>query len=121
MRKVFVLLSIAALSMGASFAAINDNATSDIDLLRNQGYSEGILNVIDTAKSHDGNGNNPRYYTTRGKNALGRGYTSLKTYIDPVQDDGLFGEHQINFSNSWTWGRNRYSSRYRKANNVENL
>ena len=121
MRKVFVLLSIAALSMGASFASINDNATSDIDLLRNQGFSESILEVIDTARNHDSNGVTPRYYTSRSKNKLGRGYTSFKTYIDPVQDDGLFGDHQINFSNSWTWGRNRYSSKYRKVNTVENL
>ena len=121
MKNLSVLLGVIILSSGMSFGAINDNATSDIDLLRNQGYSESILEVVDTAKSHDSNGLTPRYYTSRGKNKLGRGYTSLKTYIDPVQDDGLFGDHQINFSNSWTWGRNKYSSKYRKVNTVENL
>ena len=123
MKKLSVLLGIILLSMGASFAYMNDGETSDIDLLRTQGYSEAILQVVDTAKYHDSNSRSKRYYkggADQGKK-LGKGYSVLKIYVDPLQDDGRFGEHQINFSNSWDWGRNRYSERYKKVNEIENL
>ena len=121
MKKLSVLLGVIILSSGISFASIDDNATSDIDLLRNQGFSESMLEVVDVAKSHDSNNTSKRYYTSRSKRKMGRAYSTIKTYIDPVQDDGLFGEHQINFSNSWDYNKNKYSSRYKKVKTTENL
>lgn len=124
MKKLLVLLGVAVLSSGVSFASIDETKTSDIDILRNQGYSESMLNVVDVAKSFNSyNKGKSRYYRNamdRG-NFFGKKYSYLKTYFDPVQDDGLFGEHQINFSNSWDWGRNRYSSRYTSVSGYENL
>ena len=123
MKKLSVLLGAIILSTGVSFAYMDDGQTSNIDVLRSQGYSEAILHVVDTARNHDSNGITPRYYKRSMNNGkrLGKGYSVLKTYVDPAQDDGLFGEHQINFSNSWDWGRNKYSARYKKINEVESL
>ena len=121
MKKLSVLLGVIILSTGVGFASMNDNETSDIDLLRTQGFSESTLEVIDMARNHDSNNGYKRYYTSRGKNKLGRAYSSIKKYVDPIQDDGRFGEHQIQYSNSWDWGRNKYSSRYRKVQQTENL
>ena len=45
-------------------------------------------------------------------------YTSLKLYVDPIQDDGNFGQHQVNFTNTWTGDETHYSTR---AKEVENL
>ena len=121
MKKLSVLLGIIILSSGISYAAINEDRTSDIDLLRNQGFSESTLQVVDTAKFHDSNGRSNRYFK-KSKNKFGRGYSAIKTYIDPVQDDGLFGEHQIHFSNSWDFGRNNYAVRRNNTSKeVDNL
>lgn len=122
MKKLLVLLGAVILSSGISFAAIGENETTDIDYLRSLGYSESALQIVDTAKYHGSHGK-PRYYQRNVNNGkkLGKAYTVVKYWFDPAQDDGLFGEHQINFSNSWTWEKNKYSSRYKPAKGVENL
>ena len=123
MKKLFVLLGVIVLSTGMSFASMSESDTSNIDILRRQGFSESALHIVDTAKYHAGD-KSGRYYTRNVDNGkkLGKTYTVIKDYVDPIQDDGLFGEHQINFSNSWDWGRNKYSGRYNsKEKKVENL
>ena len=120
MKKVLVLFGAIILSTGISFGEIQEGTTSDIDNLRRQGFSESMLEVVDTARYHDSNGKTSRYFD-RSRNKLGRGYSSIKNYIDPGQDDGLFGDHQIQFSNSWDWGKNRYAVRKKKVQKTENL
>ncbi len=120
MNKLFALLGAGILLSGISFAYINESATSDLNILKGQGYSDSMLRVVDTARYHDTNGTYQRHYG-KSRKKLGRSYSVIKTYVDPVQDDGLFGEHQINFSNSWDWGQNKYSGRYKKVESIENL
>ncbi len=122
MKKLAVLLGVIMLS-SACLAYIEEDKTSDIDALRQGGFSEGMLHVVDTAKYHHTRGKQERYFLNgpRSGKKLGRGYSSLKGYVDPTQDDGILGEHQVNFSNSWDWGRNRYSARYKATQKPENL
>ena len=121
MKKLVLLFGVMILSGGMSFAVLEEGKSSDIDTLRSQGFSESMLEVVDTARSHDSNGQSLRYFD-RSKNKMGRGYSSIKKYIDPMQDDGRFGEHQIHFSNSWDWGRNGYALRRKKVvQQTENL
>jgi len=120
MKKVFVLFGAIILSTGMSLAVIDESKTSDIDSLRDQGFSESMLEIVDTVRYRNSNAKVPRYFD-KSRNKMGRGYSSLKQYIDPCQDDGLFGEHQVHFSNSWDWGKNRYAVRKKKVIKTENL
>ena len=72
--------------------------------MRKQGFSEGFLRVLDTNYAlHQGEGETyVRYYTPkRSLGNIGTRYTKFKLYFDPCQDDGQFGEHQIQFTNNW--------------------
>ena len=125
MKKLLVLLGIIILPCTSALASIGEYQTSDIDTLRYEGYSESMLQAVDTSKYHQTRGKSKRYFQstsqTKSGKKLGRAYSYIKTYVDPAQDDGLFGEHQINFSNSWDWGKNNYSSRYKKVEQIDNL
>ena len=56
---------------------------------------------------HNTGGKYKSQYKTRIKGP----YYRIKTYIDPIQDDNLFGEHQINYTNSWNGDETRYTSK----------
>ena len=115
MKKVLVLFSMMALASSASFAYIQES--SNIDSLRRQGYSESMLKVVDVVKykNQGDNGNYQRVFNKKPNT----GYSALKIYWDPYQDDGDFGSHQINFTNTWMGDETPYSSRL--DGNVENL
>ena len=104
MKRIIVLASLLAISMNTGFAAILGSASSDIDTLRAQGFSESTLKVVDLVRYNNRgmNGTYERRFITKEGNKLGRAYTHLKTYVDPTQDDNLFGEHQINFVNTYS-------------------
>ena len=123
MKKLLVLLGVMVFASCSSYAHIDESETSDIDTLRTQGYSESMLEVIDTVKSHNKgkNSKTQRYFRRKDHRSLGKGYDYLKLYIDPIQDDGFFGEHQINFSNNWNGDNTKYSSQYVRNNQADNL
>lgn len=124
MKKLLVLFGIILLSQGISFAAIKTDESANIDTLRAQGYSESALRVIDTVNNiqQGKDGKYAKYYTKKeGSNLLGRAYSRVKEYFDPIQDDGKFGVHQINFSNDWMRDETSYSSRVEGAVPVEDL
>ena len=123
MKRIIVLASLLAISMNTGFAAILGNASSDIDTLRAQGFSESTLKVVDLVRYNNRgmNGTYERRFITKESNKLGRAYTHLKTYVDPTQDDNLFGEHQINFVNTWNDDETHYSERRYDPNKIERL
>lgn len=123
MKKLLVLLGIITITPCISYAFINESETSNIDVLRHQGYSESTLEVVDTAKYYNGgiSKKNQRYFKTKEHRHLGKGYKYLKQYVDPAQDDGIFGEHQINFSNNWNGDVTKYTSEKVQSNQVDNL
>ena len=123
MKKLLVF-GIIALSTTACFAYLEENKTATVESLRASGYTESTLEMADKCNYHDKgeNSNYVRYYRLKPhKNFLGRAYTYAKKYFDPAQDDGMFLEHEAEFSNTWYGDRTFYSSEQEPANHVENL
>lgn len=116
MKKILTLLGIITLGAGVSYAAISENKTSDIDILRSQGYSESALRIVDTVKAHNQGptGKYKRYFFKKKDTP----YTTLKNYVDPIQDDGDFGSHQINYTNTWKGDETYYSTKYKKVEDL---
>ncbi len=122
MKKITALLAVTLLSIGASNAAMTDSQTTDIEILRSQGYSETALRAIDAIKANNQGptGKYQKHFTPK-KNPFGNAYTKVKNYVDTAQDDGQFGNHQINFSNTFMNDNAGYSYPTVESNNVENL
>ena len=118
MKKIMALLGISTFMFASSLAYVEENKTADIDLLRSQGYSESTLRVVDTVKSLNRNKNGD-YQRRFRKNTTP--YSRVKAYIDPIQDDDNFGEHQINYTNSWNGDETRYTTTKREMKPIENL
>ena len=123
MKKILILSGLFLISAAGCFAYIDENATSEIDTLRAQGFSESMLRVVDfTNEKNQGiNGNYVRRFQPKKQSGKMGAYQKVKVYFDPTQDDGLFGEHQINFSNSWLGDENSYSSPLQEKEVIENL
>ncbi len=122
LKNIFLLLAFSMTPLMA-YASIGADRTSDVDTLRLQGYSESALKIMDDVK-YRSQGENKSYqkrFVKKEGNAFGRGYTKVKNYVDPIQDDNTFGEHQINFSNTWNGDEPEYSTRRVDPNQVENL
>ncbi len=123
MKKISFLFGILFISSLSCFAYIDENVTSEVDTLRAQGYSDSMLHIADfvNEKNKGINGNYERRFKPADyKGKLGI-YQKIKIYFDPIQDDGKFGEHQINFTNTWMGDSNWYSSPLKESEVIENL
>ena len=115
MKKILALFGFTVLLSGISFAAIEENSTADIDVLRSQGFSESALQIVDTVKfRNQGIGKYKKRFARKKESP----YSTVKVYVDPIQDDGNFGEHQINFTNTWKGNETDYSA---SKEEIENL
>lgn len=124
MKKLFVLFGIFAFLGSASFAYYYENETLNPEILKAQGFSDSAIRITDKVHSfNEGiHGDYQRRFKRQDKNKLGKGYTYIKNYIDPYQDDGWFGEHQINFTNTWAGDSTHYSTPEKPTSGVvENL
>ena len=123
MKKITALFAVTLLSIGVSNAAMSDSQTTDIDILRSQGFSETALRAIDTVKANNQGpaGKYQRYFIPKKSNIFGRAYSNVKNYIDTAQDDGRFGQRQINFTNTFMDETAEYGYPTVEANNIENL
>ena len=129
MKKMLALFSVIALSQAISFAYINEDTSTLIDSLDRQGFSISTQEIVDTAVMQaQGEGTNyvRRFQEIEHKNWFSKFYTRAKIYTDTAQDDGKFGMHQINFTNSWDSENTDYSSRFKKmpkqaVEEIENL
>lgn len=123
MKKILIMSGLFLISTASCFAYLNESTSSDVETLRAQGFSENMLRVIDLAneKNKGINGNYVRHFQPKNQSKKLGAYSKVKIYFDPTQDDGLFGEHQINFSNSWMGDENSYSSPLQEKQVVEDL
>ena len=123
MKKIMTLLGVALFSTSISFGAIEENSTANIEILRSQGYSETALRTVDTVKAHNQGptGKYKRHFHDKHSNFIGKSYTRLKRYVDPAQDDNLFGEHQINFTNTFYGTEPPYATRKTDEIQIEDL
>ena len=120
MKKIIALFTTMLIATSVSFAAIDENKTGDIDVLRKQGFSESTLRIMDTV-NYQSKGISKKYQRRFVKEERPSAYTAVKLYFDPVQDDDNFGEHQINFTNTWNGDETRYTTRKVEKKPVENL
>ena len=124
MKKFAITLCLVLCATGATFAYYEEDTMQKIDVLRAQGFSESTIQTVDVATKLN-RGRNGKTTSTfakkRGKNALGRSYTAIKNYFDPLQDDGNFGEHQIQFTNTWNSDVPEYANKFNNSYSVENL
>ena len=114
MKKIMVLFGAIALLQGVSPAYILESDSSNVELMKAQGFSRSTLQAVDwvNARNQAGSGGTKyvRRFTPKEHNVFGKAYFTAKEYIDPIQDDGIFGDRQIEFSNTWLGDETRYSS-----------
>ena len=123
MKKVLVLFGAVALLPMASMAYINESESSSIKSLSAQGYSTSTLEVVDWANARNQGEHSKyvRFFRPKNNGKIGRAYQRLKVYIDPVQDDGQFADHQLEYSNTWTGREVKYSSDLEPTGSIERL
>ena len=111
MKKIIALL-IALLIAPSAMAIIYSEDTSDPAFLQNRGYSQSLIKTVDTKKFHTTGSENTyeKYYKEKSafadkpetfKEHMASWYKKAKVYLDPIQDDGHFSEHEIEFTNDW--------------------
>ncbi|MBR5303325.1 MAG: hypothetical protein IKU37_00690 [Candidatus Gastranaerophilales bacterium] len=120
MKKIMTLFATTTLLTSLALAYIEENKTADVDILRAQGYSESTLRVVDTANAQN-KGYKSNYKRRFVKTKKPSAYTNVKLYIDPIQDDDNFGEHQVNFTNTWNGDETHYTTRKVDRTPAENL
>lgn len=121
MKKILILSAILAFTSNMLFAAQDAAEMSAIDSLRAQGYSEQTLKIYDNINYMNKHGNYETYYVDKQQHPIGKFYTKVKLYTDIAQDDGEFGMHEINYSNSFFGNETDYTTRKVKRSDVENL
>ena len=124
MKKLLIALSLFVGMTTASFAHYYEGQTNTVDVLNSQGFSENTKIILDKVNYLNGGlyGNYKKVYTKKhADNKALKAYTYLKSYVDPIQDDGNFFEHQINFTNSWTNGKSNYTYPVETTNSINNL
>lgn len=96
MRKlsiIFLVLTILIFTVtGFASAEITVKDYMSLNFLDKQGYSTDTLKIVETnkAKTFGELPSGPVY-----KNKFHKAYRLMMNYIDPAQDDGYFGNHQI--------------------------
>ncbi len=112
MKKLF-LIACSFLIMPCAFAYITTNELSDVEYLKGKGYSEALLKTMDLQKDNQKgpHGTYERVYQTnryvkpsgsfskQTKEHLIYVYDKAKLYLDPIQDDDLFGNRDASFTN----------------------
>lgn len=121
MKKLIILSAMLVFASNIGFAAQDGSEMSSIDSLRAQGYSEHTLKILDTVNYMNKHGNYETYYVDKKENPIGKFYTKAKLYTDVAQDDGKFGMHEINYTNSFFGEETSYTTRKVKRSDVENL
>ena len=123
MRKILLALGILSITAMNANAYLYESETSSIDTLRAQGFSRSMLEATDWANAKNGGKHTKyvRHFQPKSTSKAGRAYQYLKTYVDPIQDDGKFGDHQIQFTNTWSGDTTHYSSDLELNKQVENL
>ncbi len=112
MKKIF-LITCSLLIMPSAFAYITTGDLSDVKYLKGKGYSEATLKTMDLQMENQKGpyGKYERVYQTnryvkpsgsffkQTKEHLLYFYDKAKLYLDPIQDDDLFGNREATYTN----------------------
>lgn len=111
MKKLVILLIMLMLTSSAMAVYIEGTST-DPELLRKTGHSEATVKAVEDVKvRNSGYGQDPYQSYYHGisfengypskKAFIADWYAKIRNSIDPAQDDGYFGKHEINYSNRY--------------------
>ncbi len=110
MKKLATLLTMLMLTSSA-MAVYIEGKTTDPELLRKTGNSESAIRLIEDVKvrnsGYDGEPYESFYqdtsyngdFSSNKKEFILSWYRKVRDQIDPAQDDGYFGKHQVNYNN----------------------
>lgn len=112
MKKLF-LIACSLLIMPCAFGYVTTSELSDVKLLKGNGYSEALLKTMDLQKDNQKGprGTYERVYQSnryvkpsgsffkQTKEHVFYLYDKAKLYLDPNQDDDLFGNREASFTN----------------------
>lgn len=112
MKKLF-LIACSFLIMPSAFAYVTTGDLSDVEYLKGKGYSEALLKTMDLQKDNQKgpHGTYERVYQTnryvkpsgsffkQTKEHVYYLYDKAKLYLDPIQDDDMFGNRETSFTN----------------------
>ena len=120
MKRLVLLFGLIIMATSSSQAYVYENETSDVNVLEKQGFSQGTLEIIDKVNETNKGiySKYKRAYTKKEHKNIGKVYDEIKVYFDPMQDDGKFGEHPINYSNTWQGDNTHYSNELIKTENL---
>ena len=109
MKKILLVVGILAVAVPA-IASVGVNESTSIQYLDNYGYSDATNNLIQMQKA---NKNGKAYYASnkfrpelkyynhnKVWNGIVDGTRSFVHYIDPAEDEGIFGQTDIKFYNT---------------------
>lgn len=96
MKRIFCLLLISIISTTVGFCAISNRDLINPTYMKNQGYSKETTRIVGEQVF------SPKKDKFAHKNNARKFWNQFNNYFDPAHDDGRFGYHDINPSNSWT-------------------
>ena len=95
MKKVlflFIFVALATMLGSGAKAEITVKDYMSYDFLDTQGYSGDMLRLVEINKAKTFGERIPSVWPT---NKVARGWAKMWAYLDPAQDYGDFGEHDI--------------------------
>jgi len=96
MKRISCIAVLMIFTMAAGFCEISNDMVMSKTFLKNQGFSDEMIRVINLQK-YDA-------YTARDTGKLTGGqrmWQKIYAYIDPGYDNGNFGDKNIIFKNTW--------------------
>ena len=104
MKKTALLLALMFVCP-MSIAYVEEFTSSDNASLQGKGYSQAALQLVATArmKTQGAEKDYVPFYSRQfySKNPLVKWYQVAKRYLDPAQDEEVFGMREIYYSNTW--------------------
>ena len=93
MKKIILLFAIIMMgAAGASNAEISVKDYMSYEFLDTQGYSGDMLKLVEINKAKTFGERIPSHWSS---NKIQRGWQKFWAYLDPAEDYGDFGEHDI--------------------------
>lgn len=108
MKRFFYILALLIVVVPFAQAGIKEGTMTDNSTLLKMNYSESAAHIIDTVRARNNYDNDFVYervyeakYPENGKEYTGLYYRKIKAWFDPMADDHLFAEHEINYDNKF--------------------
>lgn len=107
MKKLATALCLMAFlgTAPGAFAYMQAEEMATVPTLKSLGFSESATKITELVRSRAMEPGSETYYDLDPYSGCTteklRWYTAIKRWFDPMQDDELFGRHEISFDNKW--------------------